>query len=119
MSIVVTRFSKIAGSGALMGFLSITFPIPGCPNFFVNDMKLFQSNGKRYVKFPDKPYEKDGETKYFPQCGFVERFDEFSDMVVKALDEYCMKNAQQQSLSLQNVPASTKRFEPKEDECPF
>jgi DNA-binding cell septation regulator SpoVG len=112
----ITKYQKMEGKGALLAYLSIKFSISGSPDFFINDMKLFQKNGRRWVGFPDKKYEKDGETKYAPYCGFTERCDEFSNKVIKALDAYCARGHNQ---SPQNAAQQKQDHRPSMEECPF
>jgi DNA-binding cell septation regulator SpoVG len=117
----ITKYQKTEGKGALLAYLSVKFSIPGGPDFFVNDMKLFQKDGRRWVGFPDKKYEKDGETKYAPYCGFVERNDAFSASVVKALDSYCAKSVRETKQEFVPFEADPPKREhrPSMDECPF
>jgi hypothetical protein len=115
----VTRYLKSPNQSALIAYFSLKFQVqieafgvmmPA--NMFVNDMKLFLKNGRKWVSFPDKKYEKDGQPQYIPYMGFTERNDEFNNAVLKAIDEFCAKTAQTQTQQPQQKPSSM-------DECPF
>lgn len=101
----VTKYMKANSQGALMAYISVKYKVQIFFNDgtsvtttqFVNDMKVFQKEGWRWVSNPAKKYEKDGETKYAPYLGFVERCDPFIEAVLNAMDEFCMRNAQQSS----------------------
>ncbi len=100
----ITKYQKAKEGMALIAFISIAYDnevhLPGGRSIrkprYINNIKVFQKNGRRWIAEPDQKYEKDGETKYAPYCGFTERCDDFSDEVVKALDVYCTKNSQQE-----------------------
>ena len=68
---------------------SFTVVIPEWQDFCLRECKLFEQQGKRWVSLPDREYEKDGEKKYWPLCGFKTREtnDAFKAKVRAALDE--------------------------------
>lgn len=57
-------------------------------------LTLYMKNGKRWVNFPGKEIEKEGETKYYPFFRFKDKYNwqEFVIQVKKAIDEYCLEN---------------------------
>lgn len=95
MTIQVTRYQKNDKLGPLVAFYSIIVPKWG--NVYINDMKLFMKDGKRWIGFPNRSYESEGETKYFPYIGFADKdiFSKFQDQVLKAIEEYCAKSNEQ------------------------
>lgn len=99
----VTKF-KTVQRGCLQGVFSVLIKTD-FGMLFINELKLFMKNGSRWVSFPDRVYEKDGETKYFPYAGFLnkESFDIFQEQAVKAIDEFCAKNAPDSIQSHNNV----------------
>jgi len=92
MTIKITKFTKRENDSSLKAYFNIVVEKWG--NFYINDMKLFEKNGSRFVTFPDKEYTKDGEKKYAANCGFTERnvSTSFQNNVLKAIDEFCMQN---------------------------
>ncbi len=85
--IVVTKYRAMQES-SLKAYFSITIDKWG--DFFIKDMKLFEKNGHKFVNFPDQKYEKDGETKYSPYCGFAKREikEAFEKEVLKAIEVF-------------------------------
>lgn len=117
----VTKFVKSQKEGALIAFFNLKYNVKIeaygsliVATQYVNDMKLFQKNGRKWVSFPDKRYEKDGQPQYIPYLGFVERNDEFVSAVLKAIDDFCIKAAQQPVRAMEVNPQPQSM-----DECPF
>lgn len=52
-------------------------------------ISLMQKDGKRWVNFPSKSYEKDGEKKFLPYFRFrsKENYGKFCEDVKKAIDQ--------------------------------
>jgi len=103
--IQVTKYRKSDREGALIAYFNIIVPKWG--NFYINDMKLFQKDGKRWTGMPDRKYEVENETKYAPYCGFQERkmSQSFQDQILKAIDQYAIEQEQKPKVeSLFNDP---------------
>lgn len=109
MSIEVLKYKEI-NKGAMLCSLSVFVEKMGIE---INDIIIFQKNGRRWANMPSRQYEKDGETKYFPYLRFRERDHQnaFSDQVVRAMEDYCMKQA-----SIQQEPPIPQQ---PEEEVPF
>jgi hypothetical protein len=113
----VTKYRSAEKSGHLVGYFNIIFKSPWGGGFFINDMKLWMKDGRRWVSFPDRKYENEhGETKYFPYCGFSQRevSDKFQEEAIKAIEEFCAKNNQAPSVK-QTAPVyvnNSQRNEP-------
>ena len=102
--IKVTRYQKAGDTGALVAFFSII--VPKWVGFYINDLKVFQGGGKFWIKLPDRTYEKDGEKKYAPYCGFENReiSDKFQAEVLTAIDEYAKENARKEQEAQTQMP---------------
>jgi len=92
MTIEVIKYHKINGSTFMMGKFSLKIPKWG--NFIIHDMSYFQKGHQRWVSFPSKQFEKDGEKKYMPYNKFEDdkTLKAFQEQVLKALDEYFKLN---------------------------
>ncbi len=89
----VTNYKPI-NKGALVGTFAVRIP---SWNFFINDISLFQKEGRRWLSMPSRSYEKDGQTKYFSYCGLVnkESHERFQDAALKALDRWFIEKAKE------------------------
>jgi DNA-binding cell septation regulator SpoVG len=78
--------------GSLLGFFDIKVPKWG--GFVIHGCKLFQKNGHRWIAFPAREVEQDGETKFFSHCRFEskETMLAFTSEALKAIDEYAKQN---------------------------
>lgn len=119
----VTKYRKADKLGSLVGYFSIIFKSPWGGGMFINDMKLWMKDGRRWVSFPDRKYENEhGETKYVPYCGFSDReaSDKMQDEVLKAIDEFCTKQA---TSVKEHAPvqgqAAPQAASYNDEECPF
>lgn len=73
--IEVVNFKHV-NSETLKGSFDVKFlGNPSVPDFVVRDFKVMQKNGKTWVMYPSKQYEKDGEKKYMSYV----YFDDFED----------------------------------------
>lgn len=83
---------KPVGKGSLVATFNLKIPKWG--NFIINEMKYFNKNGQRWIAFPSKEYEKEGEKKYYHLNNFEapEMQEKFRDQVIKAIDDYLIKN---------------------------
>ncbi len=86
---------KAVNKGSVLCTFTLTLPKWG--GFQIRELCLFSKNGKRWLSYPSKPYEVDGQKKYFSYCGFADRNngDAFQEKVMKVLDEFCAKQIQQ------------------------
>jgi hypothetical protein len=85
--IEITRFVK-KDKPVLKGFFSIK--IPQYAGLCINDLSYFQKGNQRWISYPQKPYEKDGEKKYANVIFFEDKA--MQDSILKALDEYLVQN---------------------------
>jgi hypothetical protein len=77
--------------GCLRGFLSVNL----AQTIRVNDLKLFDKNGSRWISLPTKEYTKrDGSKGYAPlvEFGSKEAEREFQEAALAALDRYHQEN---------------------------
>jgi len=97
--------SKDGKESPLVATFNIVTVWPSYGEFYINGLKLFRKNGGLWIKFPDKEYLKDGEKKYFPHCGFLERpiHEKFQKEIIEAIHTY----AKQQKQQLENPPKPT------------
>jgi len=91
---------KEFNKGSLLGFLNLNIPKWGIT---INEIGVFQSNGRRWVSLPSRMYEVEGEKKYFPYICFDEKThkDAFSDAVIKALDEFSSAQPIKESVEME------------------
>ena len=87
--IMITRFAK-QEKPVLKAFFSIK--IPQYAGLCINDLSYFQKGNSRWISYPQKPYEKDGEKKYANVIFFEEKA--MQDSILKALDEYMLNTNQ-------------------------
>jgi len=65
----ITRLTEI-NKGSLLGFANVYLPEW---NFYINDISIFQKGNLRWINFPQKKVEDNGEVKYFTNCGFKDK----------------------------------------------
>jgi hypothetical protein len=124
--IICTKYTPI-NKGSIMGVFSVIVDKWGIELY---DLTLFRKNDRKWVNFPSKKYEKDGETKYFPYYRFVNNDpliakkanEEFSRQCIAAIEKKAMED--NISLNEPSVKDSVKKddFESldiKEEEIPF
>lgn len=89
--IEITHFKPV-NKGYVVGTFSIRVPKWG--NFCIRELTYFKKNENRWISFPSRQYEKNGEKKYFSFCAFEEPAinKSFQDKLLKCLDEYISKN---------------------------
>lgn len=56
----------------------------------VNDISYFEKGDQRWISYPQKQYEKDGQKKYTNMIFFKERSAQ--NAIIQALDDYFKKN---------------------------
>jgi len=93
---------KRMNKGNLLGFLTIKIAKWG--NFIIKDITVFNKNGNRWISFPSRIVEDQGEKKYFPYVRFeaAEVQKSFQEKVLTSLDSWMLKNPEQ----LEAPPAS-------------
>lgn len=92
MNVECTKF-KSCVKGPLQGFAHLKIVDLGLE---IYSCTVWQKNGKRWVKMPEKEYiDSVGEKKYFPHCRFntMPMHEEFSNAAIKAIDNFCKQNA--------------------------
>jgi len=95
---------KTVNKNSLQGILSIEIQKWG--NFIINEISYFKKDDQRWISFPSKPYEKDGEKKYFPLNRFKESSmaKSFQEKVLEALDKYLEINKPSQDFEQEKIP---------------
>ena len=86
----ITKYTKSPKESSLLGFFSMTYK-DQYGERFINSMKLFQVNGRRFITHPDEKFQNEaGETKYSAFTGYTQRdhSDKFQNDVLKALDAF-------------------------------
>lgn len=93
----ITQY-KTVNKGALQAVFTLRIPKWG--NFLIRDMTYFKKANQRWVSFPSRPYEKDGETKYYQYNMFEEKTmgEAFQKRALEALDKYISENPVQASM---------------------
>lgn len=83
----ITQYKEINKSALIATF---TLKINKWGDFCIREMAYFKSNDKRWVTFPSRQYEKDGQKKYFQFCTFEtnELNETFKAKVLEALDKH-------------------------------
>jgi len=89
--IVCTKF-KSYEKGCLRGFADLKFTSLG--GLIVHGCTLNMKDGKRWINFPSKEIQENGEKKYLPILRFEERgmSEKFSEAAKKAIDAFCSQN---------------------------
>lgn len=107
--IEITRYTQI-GKGSLVGRFNIKIEKWG--GFVIRDMTYFQKAHQRWIAFPSKQFEIDGEKKYMHYNLFEDPKNQaaFQEKVLRALDEFFSKNNE---LETQN------KSENNQNELPF
>jgi hypothetical protein len=84
---------KEVNKNSLTGTFSIKIPKWG--NFIIKDLCYFKKNTQRWISFPSRTYEVDGQKKYHPYALFedAQMMKSFQEKVLQALDEYILKNS--------------------------
>jgi len=83
---------KHLGKGYLQGTCDIKIPLWG--NFIIYGISIFEKDGKKWISFPSREYEKEGQKKWFQHCRFEsENMSEaFRNEFFKELDKYQKAN---------------------------
>lgn len=80
---------KPIGKGFLQGLANIEMP----SGLQIMEMCIFQKGDSRWITFPSRKYEQDGQTKYFPYCRLeAEKMKRFQTQLLDALDAWIAAN---------------------------
>lgn len=111
---------KPVGKAPTLGFISVV--VPEWNNLTIYNITHFSKDGREWISFPCKTYEKDGQTKYFSYLR-LEKDDmvKFQAQVFEALKVY-QANGEPKPQA-RTVPEKTKytprEYEPQMDGLPF
>lgn len=97
----VTRYQAI-DKGSMIGKCSAIRNVEGYDEY-CNDIVIMKNkDGHRFVSWPNRPYEQEGQKKYFKYMGGVTTTDRdgLDNKLFEALDEYIKSNAQQPDTDL-------------------
>lgn len=88
----ITRWNEYK-SGTLQGFLDVEL----VSGMGVRDLTLHQKDGKSWIAYPSKPYQKDGETKYSNYIFFEDtnRHNKFQEQALAAERDHYRRLAAQ------------------------
>ena len=103
MTIEVSKFRKM-GKGTLLGFCNILMTGIGLE---IRDCTLHESQGKRWVNLPSKPYQaEDGTTKYSYIVSFPDKeiYWAFQEQALKALDEFLSRDKSVREIPDSEIP---------------
>lgn len=116
MEIEVIKYRPI-DKGFLKGFISIYIPKW---DFEIHSLQLFEKSGRRWLSFPSRSYEDQGETKYFPFMRFKSKeiTEKFNQKVLEALSKYLRMHENEHTRKLTPNDHSDKFFQEDED-IPF
>ncbi len=91
LQMLIIKYHHI-GKGKLQGTFSLQIPKWG--NFIIKDMSYFVDGNRKWVNFPSKQFEVNGEKKYMPYNSFedISTTKNFQDQCIKILEEYLMNN---------------------------
>jgi len=79
---------KQINKGAVLGSMNIQ--MDEWNDVIIRDIVLFQKDGKRWLSFPSRSYEKEGKREYFHYIRFEDKakHDEWQQKGLKALQDY-------------------------------
>ena len=100
--ILVEKYVAV-NKGALVGTCNIRVLKWG--DLLINDIKIFEKDGKRWIAFPGKEYESEGKKKYWSYLQFKDNklMNAFQEQIFKALEEY-MERHQPKEENLEEIP---------------
>ena len=83
----ILRYFPILGKGALKGTFSLKVDKWGV---IINDMKLFEKEGRKWISFPQKIIKTGDKSEFFPLLQFEQKshMSAFSDKVLSLLAEF-------------------------------
>jgi hypothetical protein len=93
MSEIVCTSYKSVDKGTLQALINVFVPKWGLEIFGV---QICMKNGHKWINFPSRMSEENGEKKYFPHLRFKEKthMEAFTKKVLEAVDKYCMAQNQ-------------------------
>lgn len=76
------------GKGSMVGSFSIR--VKKWKDFCIHGLVLFDTGNKHWLTFPSNKVEKNGETKFYPYCGFSDKDlnESFKSEIMKYLQEH-------------------------------
>ncbi len=116
MRFVIENYRKCMKESVKVATFSIKFP-----DWFgltIKDMNYFVKGNNRWISFPQKMFEVDGEKKYFSFVSF-ERFDTMKQLQKEVLAELDKENRSIESSVTPSVAPSVKKLDAFEDQIPF
>lgn len=89
----VTKYKKAEKEGYLIASFSVAYQVPRYGTMFCNDIQLFQKDGRRWIAFPQRKYEKDGEVQFFAYTGCTDRLgaEAFRSDALDAIELFCIE----------------------------
>lgn len=74
--------------GSLLATINIK--LPKMKNFVINNITVWEKNGKRWISMPSREYESEGKKKFFAHCRFEDRDlnDQFQNAILDAFEQY-------------------------------
>lgn len=98
---------KPLDKGFLRGHCTVETP----SGLQIREIAIFDKNGHRWIAFPSRKYEDQGQTKYYPYLYLeAEKLKRFQNQLLDALDTWIKDNP---------VLAPTEHKEIMEEELPF
>lgn len=81
---------KPSERGARVGSFDLSINLGKHGPFIIHDCTHFRKNSHEWIALPQRTYEQNGETKYFPICQFEnpETRKSFSNQVIDAIRKY-------------------------------
>lgn len=93
------------------GFLQGTCCIETPSGLQIREIAVFQKGAARWISFPSRKYEEQGQTKYFPYLRLeAEKMKRFQEQLLSALDTWIKDNP---------ILAPQEAKEQLEEELPF
>jgi len=95
---------KQINKGSLVGSMSMQFEEWG--GLIIRDITLFQKDGRRWLSFPARAYEKEGKTEYFQYVRFEDKIkhEEWQQKALKALQDYVNQVRTEKGAAPNNQP---------------
>jgi|GEM_PF-5750353 hypothetical protein len=95
--IEIFNYRKI-DKGAVLASFSIR--LKKWNDFCIHGITHFGKDNTAWISFPSNKVEKEGETKYYPYCGFSDKDlnASFKGEILRALNAYEHKNHKQEDL---------------------
>lgn len=96
---------KPINKNAVQGKFNLKMPKWG--NLIIRELTYFKTANKRWISFPSRQYEKDGEKKYYSFMMFetLETANLFQEKLLTVLDQYLATHPE--AMVLKSDPEST------------